>query len=145
MGQYYLIVNADKKQYLHPHKFDEGLKLMEFGHSTSSILFALTVLLADGNNRGGGDLHSDDPLIGSWAGNRIVIAGDYADPKKFLTKEEIEKAREKEQNKDPEWFKKYGEENLNLYLVATNFYKDISEKIIEILKENNEYELFKRE
>jgi hypothetical protein len=33
MGQYYLIVNLDKKQYLHPHRFGDGLKLLEFGAS----------------------------------------------------------------------------------------------------------------
>ena len=83
MGQYYRTVNLDKKQYLHPHKFDDGLKLMEFASSSCGTLRALAILLADGNGRGGGDLRSEDELVGSWAGDRIVITGDYADVGKF--------------------------------------------------------------
>jgi hypothetical protein len=83
MGQYYLIVNLDKKQYLHPHRCGDGLKLLEFACSATGTLTALAILLADGNGRGGGDLHSSHPVIGSWAGDRIVIAGDYADEGRF--------------------------------------------------------------
>ena len=80
MGQYYYIVNMSKRQFLDPHKFGDGMKLLEFGCSQTGTLTALAVLLADGNGRGGGDLHSENPIIGSWKGDRIVIAGDYADP-----------------------------------------------------------------
>lgn len=79
MGQYYKIVNLDKKQYLHPHNFGDGLKLMEFGSSGGGTMLGLAILLSDGNGRGGGDLHSSKDLTGSWAGDRIVIVGDYAD------------------------------------------------------------------
>jgi hypothetical protein len=79
VGQYYYVINLDKCEYLHPHKFGDGLKLLEFGCSTPGTLTALAVLLADGNGRGGGDLNSTHPLIGSWAGDRIIVAGDYAD------------------------------------------------------------------
>jgi len=84
MGQYYIVVNLDKEQYLYPHEFGDGLKLLEFGASAEGTMMGLAILLADGNNRGGGDLHSDDSIIGSWAGDRIVIAGDYADGRKFI-------------------------------------------------------------
>ncbi len=40
---------------------------------------ALAVLLASGNGRGGGDLRSDSALVGSWAGHRVVLAGDHDD------------------------------------------------------------------
>ena len=83
MGQYYMIANLDKSEFLCPHKFGQGLKLMEFSGAGHSIMQALAVLLADGNGRGGGDLRTDSPLIGSWAGDRIVVAGDYADPDRF--------------------------------------------------------------
>jgi hypothetical protein len=36
-------------------------------------------LLANSNGRGGGDLCSENPIVGSWAGDRIVVAGDYAE------------------------------------------------------------------
>jgi hypothetical protein len=79
MGQYYHPANLDKKQYLHPHRFGDGLKLLEFGSSGSGTMMAMAVLLAVGNGRGGGDLHSEDSIIGSWAGDRIAVIGDYAD------------------------------------------------------------------
>ena len=84
MGQYYRIVNLDKNQYIKPHDFGDGAKLMEFGLSGEGVMAALAVLLADGNGRGGGDIRSDSPLVGSWAGDRIVITGDYADAGRFV-------------------------------------------------------------
>jgi len=84
MGQYYVIANIDKKQVIKPMDFDDGAKLMEFVCSSDGVLAGLGILLADGNGRGGGDLRSDNPIIGSWAGDRIVIAGDYADEGKFV-------------------------------------------------------------
>jgi len=109
MGQYFYIVNIDKREYLHPHKFNDGLKLLEFGCSANGTMTALAILLADGNGRGVSDLcisgkikdigeikkhqcvqstfkvdgHTYETrtpkIAGSWAGDRIVIAGDYAD------------------------------------------------------------------
>lgn len=111
MGQYYLVVNLDKKQYLHPHRFGDGLKLREFGQSGFGTMYALASLLADGNGRGGGDIPSEDPLIGSWAGDRIVIAGDYADPGKFGLKSD-----------------------LALYEEARTQYHDISQVVAEMLR-----------
>lgn len=116
MGQYYIIVNLDKKQYLHPLKFGDGLKLMEFATSQCGVLTALAILLADGNGRGGGDLNSDDPIIGSWAGDRIVIAGDYADEGKFID--------------DPKGKKQ------NLYAYAEDNFEDISERVLRVMMED---------
>ena len=92
MGQYFKIVNLDKKQFLNPHAFGNGLKLCEFGASVT--MMGLAALLSDGNGRGGGDLHvpEDNPfagMVGSWAGDRIVITGDYADEGRFTDNPEI--------------------------------------------------------
>lgn len=84
MGQYYRVANLDKKQVLKPHDFGHGAKLMEFAGAGDGMMRALAVLLADGNGRGGGDLDSTDPLVGSWAGDRIVVVGDYADDDRFV-------------------------------------------------------------
>lgn len=78
MGQDYYVVNVDKKEFLHPHRFMDGLKLVEFGSSGNGTMYGLAALLANSNGRGGGDIHSGYKVIGSWAGDRIVIAGDYA-------------------------------------------------------------------
>lgn len=107
MGQYYLPTNPDKKQFIHPHKFGDGLKATEFGSSGNGTMMGLAILLADGNGRGGGDLNSDDPVVGSWAGDRIVIAGDYAEKGKFT--------------EDPQ---------TNLHNLAEKEYKDISAEVI---------------
>ena len=84
MGQYYKIVNIKKKQYISPYIFGDGSKLMEFSMSANGVLAGLAILLADGNGRGGGDLHSENDIVGSWAGDNIVVAGDYADAGKFV-------------------------------------------------------------
>ncbi len=110
MGQYYKIVNIKKKQYITPHTFGDGAKLMEFSMSASGVLAGLAILLADGNGRGGGDLHSENDIVGSWAGDNIVIAGDYADAGKFVK-----------------------EAGQNLYEVASNEGEDISVKVLEAL------------
>jgi hypothetical protein len=110
MGQYYKIVNIKKKQYIKPDTFGDGSKLMEFSMSASGVLAGLAILLADGNGRGGGDLHSENDIIGSWAGDNIVVAGDYADAGKFV--------------KEPEH---------TLYEVASSEGEDISVKVLDAL------------
>lgn len=110
MGQYYKIVNIKKKQYITPHTFGDGAKLMEFSMSANGVLAGLSILLADGNGRGGGDLHSENDIVGSWAGDNIVIAGDYADDGKFV--KDVDR---------------------NLYNVATSEGEDISLKVLDAL------------
>jgi hypothetical protein len=129
VGQYYLVVNIDKKEYLHPHKFKDGLKLLEFGSSGSGTMCGLAILLADGNGRGGGDLISEDPIIGSWAGDRIVIAGDYADEGKFLSPA-------------PTYLDIPGNpatgdnDSKTLYSVAHETYTDISERVVRAMADD---------
>jgi hypothetical protein len=110
MGQYYKIVNIKKKQYISPYIFGDGSKLMEFSMSANGVLSGLSILLADGNGRGGGDLHSENDIVGSWAGDNIVVAGDYADEGKFV----------KDANK-------------NLYSIANIEGEDISLKVLDAL------------
>src|SRR5437868_2760036 len=62
MGQYYLIVNLDKKEFLRSHDFGDGAKLLEFGCSANGMMTGLAILLADGNGRGGGDLYRSGPV-----------------------------------------------------------------------------------
>jgi hypothetical protein len=101
VGQYHVAVNLDKKQVLVPTRLGDGLKLLEFADG-GATLTALAILLAQDNGRGLGDLHVAMPetplehwekdeyglkrvrtphahLVGSWAGDRIAIAGDYGD------------------------------------------------------------------
>ena len=116
MGQYYKIVNIKKKQYISPYIFGDGSKLMEFSMSANGALAGLAILLADGNGRGGGDLHSENDIVGSWSGDNIVVAGDYADAGKFV--------------KEPEQ---------NLYEVASSEGEDISIKVLDALFDDSYY------
>lgn len=101
MGQYHYICNLDKREYLDPHGFGDGLKLMEFGQSASGVMTGLALLLAVSNGpdgRGGGDWHRwtggpgyegrevtlpenhealAEHIPGRWGGDRIAIIGDY--------------------------------------------------------------------
>lgn len=121
MGQYYKLCNIDKKQYIHPHKFGDGLKLMEFGQSGYGTMMGLAVLLADGNNRGGGDLRSENTVVGSWAGDRIVITGDYADEGRFVDNSKK-----------------------NLYAIAEDEYTDISVDVLYALLDDKYIYEFKK-
>lgn len=120
MGQYHLIANVTKKEYISGHHFGDGIKLLEFGSSGNGTMFGLAVLLAASNKgqaRGGGDLHPwiaghgawdnervvpGDPayadllmnhVVGRWAGDKIAIIGDYfeAGDVKGLSKEMMTK------------------------------------------------------
>lgn len=138
MGQYYVIVNLDAKQFLSPHACGNGAKLLEFGVSQCGIMSCLAILLADGNGRGGGDLRSENPIIGSWAGDRIVVSGDYADDGNFIPE-------------DAEPIQLDGEdevrEGYNLYCLtdACDEWEDISIKAMRALCEDSPIRDFIRE
>jgi len=112
MGQYYYVVNLDKRQYLKPHDLGDGAKLMEFANSRGGTMTALAILLASGNGRGGGDCRVSSPFIGSWAGDRIVIAGDYDDNGKYTDDTASED---------------------NLYVLAGRVFENISDKVYPLL------------
>ena len=73
MGQYFLVVNTAKRQYLDAARFGENNK-------RSGILLgkhgaAVALLLLDATKRP--DSHH---LVGSWVGDPVVVTGDYAEP-----------------------------------------------------------------
>lgn len=80
MGQYWKPVNIDKREFIHPHQLGDGLKLREFlGSDTTTALGVLVTAMPE--RRGGGDLpNHDGTVVGRWAGDRIAIVGDYAEP-----------------------------------------------------------------
>lgn len=121
MGQYYKIVNTTKRQYLDPSAFGDGLKLMAFANSESGVMSALALLLAQGNGKGGGDFRGIDKMIGSWAGDSIIVLGDYSEM--HFEVPGIENPR-----------------NYDLYnmLSVKKFgFKDISTKLIKLMVDTN--------
>jgi hypothetical protein len=96
MGQYHIIYNKTKKEYFSIG----GAKLLEKSFDPICST-ALMLLLANSNGRGGGDINIEyeytkdfkkkplagkilakqqalDLIAGRWAGDKIVIQGDYA-------------------------------------------------------------------
>ncbi|GEM_PF-1974187 len=115
MGQYYLLVNTSKRQFIRPHAFGDGAKLVELA-SGGLTLAALAVLLADGNGRGGGDVRTNDPVVGSWAGDSVVFAGDYADPDRHGVMTASE-----------------GQPQRNLFKLALAEWEDVSERVLNAM------------
>lgn len=86
MGQYYVVVNLDKKEFIRPHYMGDGAKLLEFGCSATGTMAGLAVLLATSNGKGGGDLQNvpeGNVIVGRWKGDRIAIVGDYDDSPEY--------------------------------------------------------------
>jgi hypothetical protein len=85
MGQYHKVYNLDKREFIHAHQIDNGLKLLEQcgpgDQPTTSD--AVWLLLANSNGRGGrgGGDAPKHPMVGRWAGDRLVVQGDYAEDK----------------------------------------------------------------
>jgi hypothetical protein len=79
MGQYHLVLNKTRKEFIHAHKLNSGLKLCEQIGWFKSPSTALFLLLANSNGRGGGDV-ADHSYVGRWAGDEIVVQGDYGIP-----------------------------------------------------------------
>lgn len=75
MGQYYHPINIDKEEWLNTHDYGNGLKLMEHSYIGNNFMNAVCGLLIPG---------------GSWYKDRIVWAGDYADPEPAGDDEDIE-------------------------------------------------------
>jgi len=80
MGQYHVLINMDKLEYVNPHEVGSGLKMWEIMYSGTlpKMLVALLAASCKGGARGGGDI--DSPLAGRWAGDRVAFIGDYAEP-----------------------------------------------------------------
>ena len=83
MGQYHLLVNVDKREYLDPRSISLGAKQWE--HSThpqfpmvGSIADAMYLLTMTAPARGGGDMPATE-ASGRWAGDRVMVVGDYTD------------------------------------------------------------------
>ena len=78
---------------MHPHTLGDGLKLIEqAGSGPGGVGSALILLLAASNGYGGGDFDTEDEsgVIGRWAGDRVAIVGDYAEPEDLSPEHEAE-------------------------------------------------------
>jgi len=76
MGQYHKPVNITAREYLLPHQIGCGLKACE--SIGGGIPAALAALLSYRPGNMPGDL-GHHPMIGRWAGHRLLVVGDYAE------------------------------------------------------------------
>lgn len=69
MGQYYLLANLSKREYIHPHRLGAPAKLWEicFDRRVAGVLLAATAIP---------DSEDDHPFVGRWAGDQIIVVGD---------------------------------------------------------------------
>jgi hypothetical protein len=83
MGQYFKAINLDKREYVCPWCVGEVAKLWEWAANPHGALF--TLLLRKSTEGGGGDFHgltyeeNGSAIVGRWAGDRVVLCGDYDD------------------------------------------------------------------
>lgn len=118
MGQYYMLTNIDKLQVILPWNmsgtmltFNEwftGAKLVEqlenLGKKTMLAMSLLKIKPIHGQEL----VPPPNPMFGSWAGDRIVLIGDYSDvPPPTLTPAEVQDLESR---------------NMNLYTLASDFY-----------------------
>ena len=78
MGQYHHPVCIEMAEGLSPNAMDAGLKEGEQGFSRPSTPNVIVALVC----ARGGNMPADcaqSPLIGRWAGKRVLIQGDYAE------------------------------------------------------------------
>ena len=81
MGQYHVLVNLDKQEVVHPHGLGLGSKQYEHnGEFNGTLADAMYILTMTSPARGGGD-YPITAVSARWAGDRVVVLGDYTDDK----------------------------------------------------------------
>lgn len=82
-SQYFLICNLTKREFLHPHKLGMGLTLLDI--CTNKRIGVIPYLLRKSDGLGSGDIKDliHSPNAGRWAGDRIVVIGDYDSSKLY--------------------------------------------------------------
>jgi hypothetical protein len=88
MGQYFKAVNLDKEEVVCPWCMGGVAKLWEWAVNPWGAVFTLLLRKSDGSGggdffgyRGGFDegspLPGEHTVVGRWAGDRVVLVGDY--------------------------------------------------------------------
>lgn len=78
MGQYHVLVNLSKREFVHPYSLGDLFKLREMANTPAGMGVAMMILLTCSSGRGGGDFPGDS-VVGRWAGDRVALVGDYAE------------------------------------------------------------------
>jgi hypothetical protein len=78
MGQYHHPVCIEAEEGLDAHRMDCGIKEGEMAFSRPSPLNAMIALVCARGGNTPADC-SQSPLVGRWAGKRVLVQGDYAE------------------------------------------------------------------
>jgi hypothetical protein len=82
MGQYHLLVNSEKKEYVNPRDLGYGAKQLEHCGFIGDLPLVQYLLTTSSKGRGFGDFRLTDynsAFLGRWAGDRVFILGDYTE------------------------------------------------------------------
>ena len=72
---YRYVVNLDTKEFVDKKKIPlSDVWYDEKGKGHPYTVHPLPLLTCEGNNSGGGDFRKEDPIIGSWARNRVSVS-----------------------------------------------------------------------
>lgn len=73
MGEFILVANHTKREYLNPHDCGDGAKLMEVACSAPGTMALLALLIAESKGQ-----WALDARLGSWAGDEVEIVREYS-------------------------------------------------------------------
>ncbi|WP_224994897.1 hypothetical protein [Cesiribacter sp. SM1] len=120
MGQYFKIVNLTKKQFIDIGGLGENNKFSGLGSGLNGVVLG-RLIASPGQWRNApgllklyGDPEEHDVYVGMWAGDRIVVPGDYDEPKNYSL--------------FPSTY--VPEENLYFHVSDNPEYEDITDKVI---------------
>jgi len=74
-NKYRYVINMDTKEFVDTKKVPmSDVYVDEKGKAWPYTIHPLPLLTCDGNGRGGGDFHKEDPLVGAWARQRVTVS-----------------------------------------------------------------------
>jgi hypothetical protein len=75
-NKYRYVVNLDTEEFVDTKKvpLSDVWEDPKTGKEWPYQIHPLPILTCEGNGRGGGDLHKEDPLVGKWARNRVIVS-----------------------------------------------------------------------
>lgn len=69
------VINLDTKEFVDKTKVPiSDVYVDSKGKEWPYSIHPLPILTCEGNGRGGGDFHKEDPLVGKWARNRVTVS-----------------------------------------------------------------------
>jgi hypothetical protein len=74
-NKYRYVVNLDTKEFVDTKKIPlSDVWEDDKGKEWPFSIHPLPILTCEGNGRGGGDFGKEDPLVGMWARNRVIVS-----------------------------------------------------------------------